>query len=69
MRHEQWIKVYSPTQYSVLSDMKTVGECTDTSDLPSEVETGELGVGHGSERGVVTAAVEGREEGGRVWGR
>ena len=30
MRHEQWIKVYSHTQYSVLSDMKTVGECTDT---------------------------------------
>ena len=42
-------------------------------DLPSEVETGELEVAHGSECGVVTAAVErggerdrGREgEGGR----
>ena len=41
--------------------------------LPSEVETGELGGAHGSECGVVTAAVErGREgegEGGREGGR
>ena len=42
-------------------------------DLPSEVETGELGGAHGSECGVVTIAVErGREgdgEGGRGRGR
>ena len=34
-------------------------------DSPSEVETGELGVAHGNECGVVTAAVERGREGGR----
>ena len=53
--------MYSHTQYCELSDMNTVGECTETKDLPSEKEeTRELGVAHGSECGAVmlTAAIE-----------
>ena len=56
-------QVYSHTQYSVLADMKTVGECTDS---PSEeVETRELEVAHGSECGAVTltAGIERGREG------
>ena len=37
-------------------------------DLPSEVETGELGGAHGGECGVVTAAVQRGREGGRKRG-
>ena len=70
MRHEQWVKV-TATLSGRYEDCRRMYR---NQDLPSEVETGETEVAHGSECGAVTVTVErgrgeGREKGGREGGK